>query len=90
MAFFIFAQKLFAFTNLILDKIRPTTFRKYICKESGVNMALFILGLAHHLWILAVLGGLGANGWYQLIILTYMISFINLSPQNNHNPYDRL
>ena len=43
---------------------------------------------AHHLWILAVLGSLGSNGWYQPIILTYMILFIKLGSQNNHYPYN--
>ena len=44
---------------------------------------------SHHLWILAVLGGVGSNGWYQPIILIYMILFINLGSQNNHNPYEQ-
>ena len=34
--------------------------------------------LTHHLWSLAVLGGLGSNGSYQTIILTYMLLFIDL------------
>ena len=41
----------------------------------------------HHLWILAVLWGLGSNGLYQPTNLFYMILFINLGLQNNHNQH---
>ena len=55
-----------------------------------VNWYFSIPRIAQHVWILAVLGSLWSNGWYQPIILTYMILFINICQQNNHNPYDRL
>ena len=46
-----------------------------------------ISNIVHHIWTLAVQGGLWSNGWYYPIILAYTISLINLYLQNK--PYDQ-
>ena len=51
-----------------------------------IYRSIFILcnfKIPHHLWIIAILSGLRSNGCYQLIILIYIVSCINLdSPKN--------
>ena len=56
------------------------------CSNVSITMIIHITSAisAHYLWIFAVLGGQGSNGWYKPIILTSRILFINLSSQNNH------
>ena len=52
-----------------------------------INRSFSIPNIAHHLWTLAVPGGLWSNGWYYPISFSLITWFFNLCSQNN--PYDQ-
>ena len=52
-------------------------------KCTFANWYFSFWNIAHHLWTVAVLGGLWSNGWYYPILLTYIISSINLGSPND-------
>ena len=72
------------FLNKMVKNIPMSLFETIIF----LTIFRYLCSLAYQLCISAVLGGLGTNGWYEPIILTYMILSINLCPQDNHNPPD--
>ena len=67
---------------------------KNVPKSLFENIIFYLIKIslisAHHLWILTLLWGIGSNWLYQPIILAYIISYIDLGSENDHNPNDRL